>query len=160
MRGEVMTTQQPTEVSVANRENHVETFDLVTNLYRVFAERHEPVARVKYLLDRLVHRMEGHFADQETSRLFTDLARCDPAAAESVRELRREHDDLIERLKKIAEPTLNPTLSHEDWDRLEREFRDFGTRWCHHQWRETTTLIEAHESLIKRNNVGASSDRK
>jgi hypothetical protein len=53
----------------------------------------------------------------------------------------------------MAEPALDATLTHEDWDRLEREFRAWGTQWCHHQWRETTTLMEAHESLTKRNKV-------
>jgi iron-sulfur cluster repair protein YtfE (RIC family) len=129
----------------ARREADVETMDLVASLYRVFAERHEPVARVKYLLGRLLYRLEEHFADQEASGLFVDLSRQTQAA--DIERLRHEHAELIEQLKRLADMAGNGNLAPEDWRRLEHEFREFGTRWCHHQWCETTTLMEAHERM-------------
>jgi iron-sulfur cluster repair protein YtfE (RIC family) len=127
------------------RREHAELCELVTTLYRVLAERHEPAPRVAHLMENLLERVNAHFQDEEATGLFEDLDRQAPHEAGAIQELLREHEELRDRLTKLNQRAADGNLTPECWDELEFGFRDFSTLMCHHEARENKLLQDAYE---------------
>lgn len=119
---------------------HTAICELVTTLYRVLAERHEPVNRVGHLLETLQERLDAHFLDEEHSTLFEDLVRRAPHLAEEVHRLKGEHGQLRVRLQALRHAVNGTPLDAETWDRAEREFRGFHDQLFHHEAHENELL--------------------
>jgi iron-sulfur cluster repair protein YtfE (RIC family) len=140
-----MATQTMTHAAYEQmRAEHTEICELVTTLYRVLAERHEPAPRVLHLLESLLERTTGHFQDEESYGLFEDLVRRTPQRAATIRELRAEHAVLLARLKQLRQH-VQGELGPDDWQQLEQGFREFANVLCHHETRENELLIDAYE---------------
>ena len=127
------------------RAEHTEICELVTALYRVLAEHHEPASRVVHLLDSLLERTTGHFHDEEAYGLFEDLTRRSPQEAATVRALQAEHAQLLVSLEQLR-AQVGGALTRDGWEQLEHGFREFANALCHHEARENQLLIDAYES--------------
>lgn len=119
---------------------HTALCELVTTLYRVLAERHEPVTRVAHLLETLEERLEAHFQDEERSTLFEDLVRRAPHLAEETLRLKAEHGTLRNRLRFIRAVVDGQPLKPETWQAVEKDFREFHDQLFHHEAHENELL--------------------
>ena len=141
-----MTTQPMThELCERIRVEHTEIDDLVRTLYRVLAERHEPVSRVAHLLESLLERIAAHFMDEESSGLFEDLRRLRPQNSELIQTLEKEHLQMVRDLQQLCLLVPEGEWSPERWTRLEDGFRELGMQMCRHEARENDMLQEAYE---------------
>jgi iron-sulfur cluster repair protein YtfE (RIC family) len=129
------------------RHEHREICELVTTLYRVLAERHEPPNRVMHLLEQLTERVGAHFRDEEEAGLFRDVERRLPQRANEIAKLREEHHDLAARLEWLNQLAAGD-YTHECWDELERAFREFGTVLGQHEACENALLQRAYNEDI------------
>jgi iron-sulfur cluster repair protein YtfE (RIC family) len=141
-----MTTQRMTQEDIElTRREHAEICELVTTLYRVLAERHEPGPRVVHLMERLLERIEAHFHDEEALGFFDDLDSRHPQGAEIVERLRGEHLQMLTSLRRLCQQAASDNPTPAWWNELEDGFRDFGTHLCHHEARENDLLQAAFE---------------
>lgn len=122
---------------------HAALCELVTTLYRVLAERHEPVGRVSHLLETLDERLDAHFVDEENSPMFEELVRRAPHMAEEAARLQADHANLRTRLKELRETVNGEPMTPQTWDVVEREFRAFHDQLFHHEARENELLQTA-----------------
>ena len=119
---------------------HTALCELVTTLYRVLAERHEPVSRVAHLLETLNERLEAHFQDEERSTLFDDMVRRAPHLAEEALRLKAEHTSLRNRMRVLRNTVNGTPLQPESWQAVEKEFREFHDQLFHHEAHENELL--------------------
>jgi iron-sulfur cluster repair protein YtfE (RIC family) len=152
VRGTIMTIQRMTqEVLERTRREHAEISELVTTIYRVLAERHQPGPRVVRLMEGLLERIEAHFHDEEVLGFFDDLGSRHPHGASIVEQLRREHIGMLMRLRGLCRLAASGTPTPAWWDELEAGFRDFGTHLSQHEARENQQLQEAFEEDLGNN---------
>jgi iron-sulfur cluster repair protein YtfE (RIC family) len=126
------------------RAEHTEICDLVTTLYRVLAERHEPAPRVVHLLESLLERVAAHLRDEESCGLFRDLRRRLPQHLDTIDTLEQEHQELVRHLSTLHQAASTSDIAPNWWDELEAGFRAFSTQLNRHEFRENDLLQEAY----------------
>jgi iron-sulfur cluster repair protein YtfE (RIC family) len=127
------------------RAEHTEIGELVTTLYRVLAERHEPAPRVVYLLESLLERVAAHLRDEELCGLFGDLRRRLPQHLDTINALEQEHQELMRHLSKLHQAASTADVARSWWDELEAGFRAFSTQLSRHDYQENDLLQRAYE---------------
>lgn len=126
-------------------QEHAAVCELLTTLYRAFAERHEPAHRLISLLSALKERVEAHLQDEETSDMFGDLRRRAPHRSDYIERLEAEHAEMRDKLRGLLKLVETSTLDSATWDAAEHQFRDFSNQLTHHEAAENDLVQRVYD---------------
>ena len=119
--------------------------ELITKVHRVLADRQESIGRVTQLMREVLERIQTHFADEEASGLFEQIAEHSPELGPLAAELRAQHDEISRMARELVAQASQGEAQTVWWDALARGFHEFSRSMIHHENLENTMVMDAYE---------------
>lgn len=125
------------------RREHEELRGLLGNVRQTLAKRLATVANVAETIGKLCEEVETHFTQEEIDGFFDQVVEQAPRLSNDTDQLRSEHVQLREVIRKLSDCASKGDGSDDWWQGIEAQFHEFSKQLMRHESKENELLQSA-----------------
>ena len=125
-------------------EEHSHLRHLLEELQNTFIERQVDNDVVVAMLDEAIRHLQEHFQHEEQGGYFRGVVEAAPRFSDRVADLKCQHPQFLDCLRKVRDGIVAAPLSDESWDKYCAELQRFMAVFLEHERSENELIQEAY----------------